>query len=340
MYRTRPTEKVAYTLSLGYRLLSEKMKMGKLIFPFIKLKIDRKGSYGVWLLQTSYKGVMPDTITILTTYKDLFWIIFTLVATIISILTYINVRKSIKQTLYDNILKVQLEAYGILLQELKEDKGEYFFSLDLENMMKFNLISHLVSKDVLQNIELFNNIHSIYMMMAEGENEQVFSVEELSQSLEEIKEIEIFIGENFVREEVVNEKESLKEKVRKIFHKVSMGKYMLTDIRGLWLNTPKSGEAYHVIYQHVHNVYLPGRILRKLKNFENAYMGVVLGTMHKIVLREEDKIFRSSGGEEITINFDKMCNELIEDKSTKILFRKYNSLKREIRRSLKIDAHW
>lgn len=62
---------------------------------------------------------MSDTIAILTTYKDLFWIIFTLVATIISILTYINVRKSIKQTLYDNILKVQLEAYRILLQELK-----------------------------------------------------------------------------------------------------------------------------------------------------------------------------------------------------------------------------
>lgn len=178
--------------------------------------------------------------------------------------------------------------------------------------MKFNLISHLVGKDVLQNIELFNNIHSIYMMMAEGENEQAFSVEELSKSLEEIKEIEVFIGENFEGEEVV------KEKVRKRFHKVSMGKYMLTDIRGLWLNTPKSGETYHVIYEYVHNVYLPRRILRKLKNFEKAYMGVVLGTMHKIVLREEDKIFRSRSGDEITINFDKMCNELIEDKSTKI----------------------
>ena len=95
-----------------------------------------------------------------------------------------------------------------------------------------------------------------------------------------------------------------------------------------------------MIYQYVHNVYLPRRILRKLKNFEKAYMGVVLGTMHKLVLREEDKIFRSKGGEKITISFDKMCNELIEDKSTKTLFRKYNSLKREIRKSLKIDAHW
>lgn len=202
--------------------------------------------------------------------------------------------------------------------------------------MKFNLISHLVSKDVLQDIELFNNIHSIYMIMAQGENEQAFSVEELFKSLEEIKEIEVFIGENFVGEEVVKEKESLKEKVGKRFHKVYMGKYMLTDIRGLWLNTPKSGEAYHVIYGYVHNVYLPRRILRKLKNFEKAYMGVVLGTMHKIVLREEDKIFRSRGGDEIFINFDKMCNELIEDKSTKTLFRKYDSLKREIRKSLKI----
>lgn len=56
-------------------------------------------------LSKNGERVITDTITILTTYKDLFWIIFTLAATIISILTYINVRKSIKQSLYDNILK-------------------------------------------------------------------------------------------------------------------------------------------------------------------------------------------------------------------------------------------
>lgn len=69
-------------------------------------------------------------------------------------------------------------------------------------------------------------------------------------------------------------------------------------------------------------------------------MGVVPETMYKIVFREEDKIFRGKSGDEITINFDKMFNELIAEKSTKRLFRKYNSLKREIRKSLKIDAHW
>lgn len=73
--------------------------------------------------------------------------------------------------------------------------------------MKFNLISHLVSKDVLQDIELFNNIHSIYMMMAQGENEQAFSVEEeLFKSLEEIKEIEVF------SEKILWEKKLLKRK--------------------------------------------------------------------------------------------------------------------------------
>lgn len=283
---------------------------------------------------------MSDIIALLTAYKDLFWIIFTLVATVISILTYINVRKSIKQSLYNNVLKLQLEAYEVLLQELKEDKGQYLFSLDLENMMKFNLISHLVNKGVIQNIELFDNIHNVYMMMSEDESGKTFSEEELSQNLEGINEISVLIEEDFVGEEVTKEKESLKEKVRKRFRKFSIGKYMLTDIRGLLLSTPKSYEAYHVIYRHAHNVYLPRRILKKLKNFEKAYLGVVLGKMHKIVLREEDKIFRSKGGEEIIINFNKMINELIEDKSTKRLFRKYNSLKKEIRKSLKIDARW
>lgn len=148
------------------------------------------------------------------------------------------------------------------------------------------------------------------------------------------------IGENFVGEESVTEKESMKEKVRRRFQKASIGKYELTDIRGLLLNMPKSDEAYHVIYQYVHNVYLPKRILRKLKSFEKSYIGVVPATLYKIVLREENMILQSRGGEEITINFDRMYNELIEDKSTKRLFRKYHSLKREIRKSLKIDAHW
>ncbi|MDE7284108.1 MAG: hypothetical protein K2N85_11100 [Lachnospiraceae bacterium] len=283
---------------------------------------------------------MKDTITILTAYKDLFWIIFTLAATIISILTYINVRRSIKQSLYDNILKVQLEAYEVLLQELKENNVEYLFSLDLENMMKFNLISHLVDKGVIQNMELCDNIYNIYMIMKDDESEKAFIGEELFQNLEEINEITVLIGEDFVGEEVAKEKESLKEKVRKRFHKGFIGKYILTDIRGLLLNTPKSEKAHHVIYRYTHNVYLPRRILSKLKNFEKAYMGVVPGTMYKIIYREEDKIFRGKGGERITINFDKMFNELIADKSTKSLFRKYNGLKREIRKSLKIDAHW
>lgn len=115
---------------------------------------------------------------------------------------------------------------------------------------------------------------------------------------------------------------------------------MLNDIRGLLLNTQKSGEAYRVIHCYAHNVYLPRRILRKLINFEKSYIGVVPETMHRIIMQEENRIFRSKGGEEIIINFDKMLNELITDKSTKILCRKYNSLKREIRKSLKVDARW
>lgn len=284
---------------------------------------------------------MPDTITILTTYKDLFWIIFTLAATIISILTYANVRKSIKQSLYDNILKVQLEAYETLLRELKENSGTYLFSLDLENMMKFNLISHLVDKGIIQNIELFDRIHAAYMEMRDdGGGDRALFEEELFQSLEGIEEITVLMEEDAPGEEYVEEKKSLKERVRRRLQKAPIGKYVLTDIRGLLLNTPKSGKAYHVIYQYVHNVYLPKRILRKLKNFAKAYMGVVPATMHSIIRREEDKVLRGRKGEEITIDFSKMFNELISAPSTKKLFGKYNSLKRAIRKSLKIDARW
>lgn len=284
---------------------------------------------------------MKDTITTLAAYKDFFWIIFTMTATIISILTYINVRKNIKQSLYDNILKVQLETYESLLQELKENSGGYLFSLDLENMMKFNLISHLVQMGIIQDEGLFHHINAAYVKMKDWDDGVIsFEEEEIFQSLEAIEEITVFVEEEIPEEEIVEEKRTLKEKIKRKFRKVPMGKYTLTNIRGLLLYTPKSGKSYHVIYRNVHNVYLPRRMLRKLESFEKAYMGVIPSAMHRIILQEEDKVLRGRKGEEITIDFAKILNELISDKSTKILCRKYNSLKREIRKSLKIDAHW
>lgn len=107
-------------------------------------------------------------------------------------------------------MKVQLEAYEILLHELKENSGAYLFSLDLENMMKFNLISHLLDKGMIQNIEPFDSIYAAYMAMRDDGDDD-----------------------------------------RALFT--------------LLINTLKSGKAYHVIYQYVHNVYLPRRILRKLR---------------------------------------------------------------------------
>lgn len=60
-------------------------------------------------------------------YKDFFWIVFTWIATLTSILTYFNVRKSLKKSLYDHILEVQLQAYETLLQGLKQSSGDISF---------------------------------------------------------------------------------------------------------------------------------------------------------------------------------------------------------------------
>ena len=46
-----------------------------------------------------------------TQWKDFFWIIFTLVATLTSLLTYMRVRKTIRQSLYDKVIEAQINVY-------------------------------------------------------------------------------------------------------------------------------------------------------------------------------------------------------------------------------------
>lgn len=214
-------------------------------------------------------------------------------------------------------------------------------------MMKFNLIAHLVGWGILWDQKIFCDIYHTYM---NTENEEKLSEEELHQALESIEVLTIEFEDGFVGLEEPKRKESgferLKNKFQKILpgkfsrRKFAPGKYEVKDIRGMMLNTPESGKAYGLIYQNVNNVYLSKRVIKKLKRFENAYLKIILGKMHEIISREESRALSNKGAGEIVLHFDRFLNELMESKEVRIFFRRYKDMKKEIRKSLKIDARW
>lgn len=57
-----------------------------------------------------------------------------------------------------------------------------------------------------------------------------------------------------------------------------------------------------------------------------------------MIHREEDRILSLEVGEEMTINFDSLFNELLGD--CKKLMKEHKKVRKEIRRLLKIDVGW
>lgn len=62
-----------------------------------------------------------------TQWKDFLWIIFTLAATLTSVLTYLRVRKTIHQSLYDKVIEAQINVYSRLLELLMDSPENFIF---------------------------------------------------------------------------------------------------------------------------------------------------------------------------------------------------------------------
>lgn len=205
-------------------------------------------------------------------WKDFFWIIFTLSATITSSLTYLHVRKSMRQPLYN-----KLEGGGFMDGLLEE---------------KLN------------------------------------SVESMTINVRQDMEQE---------QQTATEKEG-KYKKRKLKHFKVPGKFILENIRGAIMCTPKVTEINDQLGGACCNIYMPKKILKGLKKFEKAYLDIMLRAIPIVIKREEDRIFHGKQGDTIELDFSHLFNDVME-KSGKIA-KPYNLLKRELRKALMIDARW
>ena len=117
---------------------------------------------------------------------------------------------------------------------------------------------------------------------------------------------------------------------------MGIGIYRLTNIRGAHFHVPSFQEIYGELLSCMNNIYLPRRLEKRLERFHQALLDIVLKKMTEIIHREEDKILSLQAGEEITINFDSLFNELLGE--CKGLMKEHKLVRKEIRRLLQIDA--
>lgn len=275
---------------------------------------------------------MSGILTFATQWKDFFWIIFTLVATATSVLTYVRVRKSIRQSLYNQITEIQIKEYAEMLEMLSTSVNRFLINCDVDNVIKFNILGHLTILGCLGETQTGNIIREAYekaLSAVELPGEQVIKVLEQFESVELHPDLELV--QQFARV-------SQEQRQNKFSGEKLPGKYELLNIRGVFLNTEKSGEIAGQLEKYENSIYLPKRILKYIKRFHDAYLDFVLGTLTAIVHREENRVLATAEGSMVEINFAALYNEAM--KSAGQIVREYTILKKEIRKSLKIDAKW
>ncbi len=266
-----------------------------------------------------------------TQWKDLFWIIFTLVATLTSFFTYLHVRKSIRQPLYNKVIESQITIYTELLELLKESPETFVFSCDFDLLLKYNLLSHCVYFGCFENQEILQRIYDIYC--GEDAEDECFELEKI---LRDIESITVYGSKELNCGEIVSG-EPLEPKPEKK-KTTDMGVYKLLNIRGMFLQTPSFHKKYEKLQSCMNNIYLPQRLAKRLNAFHEALLEIILENATKIVRREEDKIINAEEGEAVVIEFDDLFNELLE--SCKKIKREHKLVRKEIHRLLKIDMRW
>ena len=125
----------------------------------------------------------------LTDIKNVAWILFSFIASIVSILTYINVRKSMRQSFFDKVSEEQYHAYTSMLEILGISYGEFIIRCNVDRIIKYNLIGHLGSMGILS--EQDGELYEIFLQY--GDDTVPIDYSRLDETLSSIREITIHV---------------------------------------------------------------------------------------------------------------------------------------------------
>lgn len=117
--------------------------------------------------------------------KDIFWIVFTLVATIVSIKTYIRAKSTILQPLRTEVIKRQTDLLVELLSFLLDKQKDFFVKIDYLGMVNANVFlsmrdyGYLLNENKIYD-EINKHIVGFMILKNKGQLDNV----ELPQSIE------------------------------------------------------------------------------------------------------------------------------------------------------------
>lgn len=75
----------------------------------------------------------------ITWIKDIFWVVFTSIATIVSIKTYIRAKSTILQPLRTEVIKRQTDLLVELLSFLLDRQKDFYFKIDYFGLVNTNV---------------------------------------------------------------------------------------------------------------------------------------------------------------------------------------------------------
>jgi len=186
--------------------------------------------------------------------KDIFWIVFTLVATIVSIKTYIRAKSTILQPLRTEVIKRQTDLLVELLSFLLDKQKDFFVKIDYLGMVNANVFlsmrdyGYLLNENKIYD-EINKHIVGFMILKNKGQLDNV----ELPQSIE------------IEREKKDNLKNEQQEKGKEKLLLSRMGK---VDLECLYL-TNQYEETIKKIKEFQCNPFMPASIQRELSKLLN-----------------------------------------------------------------------
>lgn len=192
----------------------------------------------------------------ITWIKDIFWVVFTSIATIVSIKTYIRAKSTILQPLRTEVIKRQTDLLVELLSFIMDKQKDFFFKIDYLGLVNANVFlimrdyGYLLNENKIYD-EIEKNIVGFMIIKNEGQLDNV----ELPQSI------------NIEREKEDNLNNDQQEKGKK---KLLLAREGKVDLERLYL-TKQHNETIQKIKEFQCNPFMPSLIQSELSKLLTAF---------------------------------------------------------------------
>lgn len=257
----------------------------------------------------------------ISTIKDVFWIIFTFIATIIAVLTYKRARYTILQPLRTEVIKRQTDLF-IEIIDTFSDESKMLMDLDLDKIVALNTY-----KVLNQYGYVLNRAESL---KKECDKELVGGlIVKREEQLDMLEKPEVF--NRFEK----GEDKSDTDFREKLYENLKNGKI---DIEMIYF-TKKYDETMEKYKKLTTNTFLPKEIKEPLEEIiKNIYEDISINlkqTLEEFVLKVYEK---SKNGEKFSINPIGVYNEFNQKRhiNSKLI----EKIKEKTREYLLIDKKW